>query len=250
MNQRPVIFGVALVIVLCLATSSGSAQDTPVYGNPQELENETRLREVLKKPLTLQFVDTPLSEVAAHLEKELGLHIMFDQRSLEEFGVALDTPVTFECEELAARDAVGLILRDLDLRWVDRRFLNSTKQFLYITAIGQGETEQIVRIYPVADLATGKPGDQDPSSLDYSSLVKVIQRTFDPHSWDEVGGPGSISILPASGAIVCCHSPHIHEEIVWFLQALRDARDAQGLPSIIGPTSKIAAPSDGDQPPP
>jgi len=222
MNKSRAICGI-LSLIVCLAAAPGLAQDTPVYGDAQEMAYEGYLRQVLQTPLTVNFKETPLSDVLAHVEKQLGLQMVVDYRALEELGITTDSEVSFECEKLAARDVLELILEGNDLSWVN-------KQVLFITTKEKADTHVVVRIYPVADIVTITNGDKGTTWLDYDSLSEVIQTTIAPSTWEEVGGPGSIAALPGSGAIVFNQTREVHEQVEWLLRSLRDARDAQGLP--------------------
>ena len=58
---------------------------------------------------------------------------------------------------------------------------------------------------------------------DYDTLVETITTTVKPQSWDEVGGPGSVSEVPKSKCLVISQTRDVHDEVLTLLRALRAA---------------------------
>ncbi len=56
-------------------------------------------------------------------------------------------------------------------------------------------------------------------------LIEAITTAIEPESWDEVGGPGSISVV--GQALVIGQTESVHERVAVFLQELRQNRDAR-----------------------
>jgi general secretion pathway protein D len=65
-----------------------------------------------------------------------------------------------------------------------------------------------------------KRNEADP----YSALVEVITTTIKPQTWDEVGGPGSISVVPVARSVVISQTREVHDEILELLRSLRAAK--------------------------
>lgn len=61
-----------------------------------------------------------------------------------------------------------------------------------------------------------------PSSGD--ALIELIRAIVEPTSWDEVGGPGSISGASVSGVdmLVVSNTEEAHEEIALLLEKMRE----------------------------
>ncbi len=62
---------------------------------------------------------------------------------------------------------------------------------------------------------------------DFDTLVDLITTTVKPQTWDEVGGPGSISRFPHNLSLVISQTQEVHEEIVDLLDQLRRNQDLQ-----------------------
>src|SRR6185295_14732333 len=62
---------------------------------------------------------------------------------------------------------------------------------------------------------------------DFDTLVDLITTTVKPQTWDEVGGPGSVSRFPNNLSLVISQTQEVHEEIVYLLDQLRRNQDLQ-----------------------
>ena len=58
-------------------------------------------------------------------------------------------------------------------------------------------------------------------------LIDLITTTVEPQTWDEVGGPGSISEFRNNLSLVISQTQEVHEEIVDLLEQLRRLQDLQ-----------------------
>ena len=222
--QRFACFLLMLGLVFRGEISQGTEPEFQVFGDPEEIAFERHVRQQLQKRLSVNFNSTPLASVAMDLQRQLGLPISLDRKALEDAGAGDDTPITLSCQNLRARDILESILRDKDLTWFPQR------RYLVISTPEKAGSQLITRVYPVADLvAAGNGSDTFDAGLDYDSLIELITTAIAPTTWDEVGGPGSISVFGQSGAIVFLQTHDVHEQVEHLLQALRAARDSQGL---------------------
>jgi general secretion pathway protein D len=62
---------------------------------------------------------------------------------------------------------------------------------------------------------------------DFDSLIELITTTISPDSWDEVGGPGSISGFDTNLSLVVSQTQEVHEQIADLLEQLRRLQDLQ-----------------------
>ncbi len=215
----------SLLVPICMLLGLGDAhevagQETPVFGPPQEMAFERRLREALWQPVTMRFEEAPLHEVMAEFERQVRIPIAIDLRALEDAGLDAETPVTFRCEQLAARHALDLMLSSIDLGWC-------SKQMLVITTKEKVDEQLIVRVYPVADLIT----DGSIGGLNFQELFDTIASTVAPETWDTVGGQGSMRPVSVASAFVMSQTREVHEGVEDLLFAIRATRQAQGLPT-------------------
>jgi hypothetical protein len=200
------------------------AQEQMVFGDPREIESELRIRQVLQIPVSLNLREAPLSDAIANIEHQIGQSIWIDSRALEDAGVGLDTPISYNCTSLPARDALYQLLTPVDLT-------RTNHDGLVITTPEKASSELVTRVYPVADLVM-VPGDDHTRVLfDYDSLIEVITSVVLPTTWDEVGGPGSIAPFASTGTLVLSQTRDAHEGVESLLRSIRAARDWQGIPT-------------------
>ena len=65
------------------------------------------------------------------------------------------------------------------------------------------------------------------AQADFDTLIELITTTVKPQTWDEVGGPGSISEFPNNLSLVISQTQDVHEDIVDLLEQLRRNQDLQ-----------------------
>ena len=83
----------------------------------RRLSAERRIREKLKRPANVKFVDTPLNEVVDHFAKELNDTVLIDEKALSEVGIGVDTPITANWRDVPVRDSLRWMLRQLGLTY-------------------------------------------------------------------------------------------------------------------------------------
>lgn len=62
---------------------------------------------------------------------------------------------------------------------------------------------------------------------DFDSLIELITTTIAPTTWDEVGGPGSVSGFETNLSLVVSQTQEVHEQIADLLEQLRRLQDLQ-----------------------
>ncbi|ADB16715.1 type II and III secretion system protein [Pirellula staleyi DSM 6068] len=62
---------------------------------------------------------------------------------------------------------------------------------------------------------------------DFDTLIELITSTIAPTTWDEVGGPGSISGFDVNLSLVVSQTQEVHEQIADLLEQLRRLQDLQ-----------------------
>jgi general secretion pathway protein D len=65
------------------------------------------------------------------------------------------------------------------------------------------------------------------AQADFAPIIDLITTTIAPQSWDEVGGPGSISGFDTNLSLVVSQTQEIHEQIADLLEQLRRLQDLQ-----------------------
>jgi hypothetical protein len=100
---------------------------------------------------SFEFQETPLADVVYFLKDLTQMEIQLDKKALDDFGIASDSPVIFNAQDITVQSAMNLMLRQLNLTWVIK------DDIVLITT--QDEAEEILetKVYPVHDLVTPKP---------------------------------------------------------------------------------------------
>lgn len=76
-------------------------------------------------------------------------------------------------------------------------------------------------------VSMGPGGMGGGAQADFDSLIELITTTVKPQTWDEVGGPGSVSPFQNNLSLVISQTEDVHEEIVDLLEQLRRNQDLQ-----------------------
>jgi serine/threonine protein kinase len=215
--RRGVVWGAAALA--CAIVGAGIWLGTRTAGapNPEETEPETplayveaprdpvvqRMTRALNSPVSAECSECPLEEFVQMLGKQQQIAIVLDTKALEDAGVAPDTLVTQRARKLSLRSALGLALRQFGLDW---RIANES---LLVTTEDNARLQE-TRTYPVGDLV---------ERGDYDSLVDTITTVIEPQQWEEVGGPGSLQVLPPQ--LVILQSERLHYQVECLLAELR-----------------------------
>src|SRR6185503_9226113 len=97
-----------------------------------------------------------------------------------------------------------------------------------VTTQAEADQNLRIRLYPVGDLVIcGSEKDDSGRRCDFDSLIDVLQSTVIPNSWDDVGGPGSISPYEGGLALVISQNEEAHNQIEAILSKLRDVTKSQ-----------------------
>ncbi|MFN0021088.1 MAG: SHD1 domain-containing protein, partial [Pirellulaceae bacterium] len=155
-----------------------------------------KMREVLRRPSTADYVETPLKEVVAHLAKVSASKVNLDAKALMDAGVSEDTPITAQLKEVPLGSLLSLLCLNLGLTWT----VDGDK--ILITSPEAAEKKLIAINYDVRDLTGGG---------DFDSLIDAITSTVHPSSWQDVGGPGDIDVV--DGGLAIKQSVQVHRII-------------------------------------
>jgi hypothetical protein len=226
---------------------------------------ERAIREALREPTSLQFVETPLQDVIDYLREKHHIEIQLDKKELESMSIGPDTLVTRSLRGISLRSALKLMLDEMGLKFVIHN------EVLLITSPTKSESDEflVTKMYPVADLvipiqdhpyaggllpngleptSPGGPGGSGqvgpfvvsvipvvgpaaakPTTVrvaDFDSLIELITTTVAPKSWDCNGGQGPIAVYPPDLSLVVSQTQEVHGEIAALLAKLRAQRRA------------------------
>lgn len=175
----------------------------------------------LDKLVAWDLEEAPLAEAIAYFSKDLGLPINLDRKSLDEYGLALDSPISFRIEGVRARTALQLFAREhhLSLQWLGEGLLLRS----------EADTSSMeLRIYPVRDLVQFE--DDQGVHTEFDSLLDAITTSIAPETWKEMGtGEGTVTALETADSLAIRQNPEVHDQIAELLANLRAARQVQGI---------------------
>ena len=180
-----------------------SADTSASYDLKSRTPVEQRMLAALQEKTRFEFNDTPLSDVLAFISELHGLQVLVDEQALEDENISVDQAMTMEVKDIRLRSALDLLLRPLHLEAVIR------DEVMLITSQSEAEELLETHVYRV---------DGIQSADDLAALINVIVSAVAPDSWDDVGGPGSISAY--GGGLVVSQSQRVHEELNELLQQL------------------------------
>lgn len=180
---------------------------------------EKKIVDALRRPVAVEFVDAPLTDVVDYLRNLVGIQVHFDKRALDDFGLGPDQwAVTVELNDTPLKTVLELMLPSRELAWTVHRGI------LIITTAEEAELKLSTKVYEVTDLVLCRDASGRVLA-DFDSLIETIAYSLDPASWDEVGGPGSIVPMTARNAHVLVISQTFcnHLKITDLLGRLRQA---------------------------
>jgi hypothetical protein len=188
--------------------------------------NERRILDALTKPISVDWKSVPLKDVLAFLAKECNITIVLTKK-IEDAGVTPDEPITRSFNKVPLRSALRQMLGDLNLT-----FLVKDHALRITTDDGHGPIDnQIIRLYPVKDLAKVVKSKDGKSTWDFDPLIGLIE-AIEPDSWRDVGGPGVVKGFENGGCLFISQREDVHERIERLLITLRRVKKEQGLKDV------------------
>lgn len=195
--------------------------------NPADAAAEQAIAKALAGKISLEFEETPLIDVVAHLREVAKINILLDHRGLEDVGISSDTPVSLRVSEVTLRSALELLFDERDLAWTVHQGA------LWITTAQDVEYALATEIYPVPDLVVCRDESGELWD-DYQTIIDIV-RTIRPATWER----GWASVRGASfgkaKVLVVTHAGPAHRQIAQLLKELRavaQSRPDDGKPPL------------------
>jgi type II secretory pathway component GspD/PulD (secretin) len=198
---------------------------------PQNLLSQEMRNALNKKKLSIEFIDTPLSDVVVFLQEKAGVNFVLDKNAaatnvnIRLNDVTVSTVLNYIIPEgldyVVKGNVVHITLEPLELRVYDVRDLLinlEDRESLSIQAGATGagaETEF-------------SPGEEKNAYVRVQEIINLITDTVEPASWSLNGGRGRIAAREGMlGDIVVTHVARIHKQTEDLLAALRSSADLQ-----------------------
>ncbi|MFO0939420.1 MAG: hypothetical protein U0930_01500 [Pirellulales bacterium] len=146
---------------------------------PKSTDSSVAIPDVLKKKVTVDFANKPLSELVVWLRQDTGLNVTIDRQSFNGSRLLPSEPV----DDGLIDAPIYLLLDRLKYKNIAWRLVDKSILFYSAEDPGQLLTGQ----YNVGDLFDKK--------LESGALELAIKETIDPQSWQDSGGKAEINVL-------------------------------------------------------
>lgn len=164
------------------------------------------LPEVLLKPVDVEFLDTPLQDVASFLGDQVKMAVFLDEKALTEEGVALAEPINLSSAKTPLYLVLNRILHPMKLQWYYEN------KMLFITTRIAAEEIQVTRYYPVKSLLD--------AGYDETHIVDLVQ-SMTGRFWVDSDGTGG-ELMFVGRMLAVRHSYPDHREVAQLLDALQE----------------------------
>lgn len=223
MSSRPLIVlglisALTIGVTICVAMGQDRDGNWPAR-RPSSHASRTRaqnVERVLDAPYDANFSDESLQAIIKKIGNETGIAVSFDQQSMSEEGISLDTTATLQLRGVSLRNVLRRILKPLLLASVIEG--NTLK----ITTSVLVEKNLYLRHYYVQDLIASD--SERANEPDVQALIIAI-RLATPAAWDNWDGEsGKIIREPDGDSLLIRQTQSVHREITGLLSAIRKAR--------------------------
>jgi hypothetical protein len=166
----------------------------------------------------------PLSKVLEYIGEASGVNLHVDWGALEAAGIAPDTPVTLNLQQLPASQVLTRVLRDVGGGNILLRY-RIEDGIVDVSTADDLSRHQVARVYHVRDLiedalardrrlneAAAKKTEDDA----VNELMKFLAEAVEPLTWD---GPPIAHYF--GGRLIVTRAPEQQDEVLGVLTALR-----------------------------
>lgn len=186
-------------------TDGNRLRNVGYYSVPIESEAEVKIVQALHRNIAqpIEIFDETLQTAVEMIAELHEIPIVFDSRSLNEESIEPSSEtVNLKVPRIQLANALQLLLEPLNLTTVVRN------EVLVVTTDVAAEEALVTRVYK-----------RDPSwRMTEEQMVEAISKAAGPHSWDTVGGPGSISVV--NDGLVISNAQSVHRAINVLLRQL------------------------------
>ncbi len=175
---------------------------------------EVKITQALDRKVDFAVKEMPLRKFATLMSEIAGVNVLLDERFLADKGLDVEnTTITGEVKAEPLRKALARVFREPELMWY------VTNDVLLIGPSHLCHAEECF-IYPVADLLP----EGEAAAEEAEKMIKQIESTIVPTTWDNVGGPGRIDFEPAWRIMFVVQTTEVHELINDHFNRLRTER--------------------------
>jgi hypothetical protein len=197
---------------------------------------ELKTWRALQRRVTVRFEREPLSNVVKELSARSGVNLLMDPGGLRDEGVAQETEISVTANDMRLATLLDQILTPLHLDFA------VTNEMVRITGRRRAKGEIVSVTYPIRDLAMRVENGRNVPDIDEATtLIDTITATIAADTWEERGGPGSITFSEKSISLVVRQTQDVQREVLGMLNKLRRERQTPA-------PGRTAAPSRATRP--
>jgi hypothetical protein len=190
------------------------------YGPIKLSPKEQAIVAALSRPISVDFKGDRFEDVMQYLSTLINQPILLDRGDLKDASIDYETPVNLSVKNVTLRTILRKILGEYGLTYMVK------DETIQVVSMAKARETMVIRAYPVGDLlgVGGGPGDpltnffgpgigQIQRMQNAANLLRMIQSTVDPNSWQINGGPGTIAFDYATMSLVVKNSAEVHAMI-------------------------------------
>jgi hypothetical protein len=182
---------------------------------------ELKTWRALQRRVSVRFEREPLSEVVRELSARSGVNLLIDPSGLREEGITQETEVSVTANDMRLATLLDQILSPLHLDFA------VANEAVKITGRRRAKGEIISVSYPIRDLAMRLDNGRNvPDTDEATNLIDTITSTIAPDSWEERGGPGSVTFSEKSISLVVRQTQDVQRDILGMLNKIRRERQS------------------------
>jgi hypothetical protein len=182
---------------------------------------ELKTWRALQRRVSVRFEHEPLSEVVKELSARSGVNLLVDPSGLRDEGVAQETEISVTASDVRLATLLDQILTPLHLDFA------VTNEVVRITGRKRAKGEIVSVSYPIRDLAMRLENSRNvPDAEEAANLIETITTTLAQDTWEERGGPGSVTFSEKSISLVVRQTQDVQREVLGMLNKLRRERMA------------------------
>jgi hypothetical protein len=183
---------------------------------PVLTEKEQSILKALASPITPEYKNVSLFDVLDDLSNKLNVTFALDKASLADAGVNSDTQVNLVIPRgIAARTALRKMLGEVGLAYVIK---NETIQ---VVTEARAKEMMVTRTYYIGNLLAGgvfadvgirfNPWyDQLQVMQNVKNVVKLIEGSIEPSSWQSNGGQGTVTFYAPTMSLIIRQTAEVH----------------------------------------
>jgi hypothetical protein len=156
-------------------------------------EREVAIRRAFDKRIDVDFNRTPLSDVLHSIGDKLNIHVIIDDKGLDEEALTPDEPVTIARKDARVIDILRQVLRPLNLT------VKVDLEAFVVTNKKNSANE--IRFYDLSYIL--------PDNGVTIDLIKAIETMIEPETWLSAGGTSSITTV---GSMLIVNAPQDNQE--------------------------------------